>query len=130
MAQRKKPVKRAAKKRKTIENDETCLQMHAWAWVTKTYPELLIFHVANERQAAVQYHVKLKRLGVLKGTPDFLAFPNSGRGCAIEMKDDEGTQDKDQEHFQRRWEQAGGRYFLVCTLADFKNIVTGFMIFG
>lgn len=118
------------KVRKTVDNDETCLQMHAWAWVSKTYPDLLIFHVANERQAAVQYHVKLKRLGVLKGTADFLAFPSAHYKAAIELKDDEGEQDKDQKYFQKRWERAGGVYFLVRTLEDFKIIVTALMIFG
>ena len=61
-------------------------------WVQKAHPALLIFHVANERKAPVQYHLKLKRLGVLKGVADFLAFPRSGRKFAIELKDDEGVQ--------------------------------------
>jgi hypothetical protein len=104
--------------------------MHAFAWVKNTYPALLIFHVANERKAAVQYHVKLKRLGVLSGVADFLAFPVSGRKAAIELKDDEGTQDDDQILFQRRWEHSGGVYFLVRTLEEFQGVVQGLMVFG
>lgn len=130
---RKKPPAKKAKsvrKRKTVDNDETCLQMHAWAWVSKTYPSLLIFHVANERKADVQYHVKLKRLGVLKGTADFLAFPTDGRKFAIELKDDEGEQEPEQILFQKRWERSGGIYYVVRTLAEFQSITAGMMLFS
>ena len=98
--------------------------MKAWAWCQKTHPTLLIFHVANERKAPVQYHLKLKRLGVLKGVADFLAFPVDGRKIAIELKDDEGTQDADQIKFQRRWEATGGAYFIVRTVAEFQFIIS------
>lgn len=120
MAPRKKSAKKAPKVRSPSENE---IHMKCFQWVSKTYPELLIFHVANERQAAVQYHVKLKRLGVLKGTPDFLALPGNGRIFAIELKDDEGVQDADQKRFQKRWEGVGGRYYLVRTVHEFKCVI-------
>lgn len=128
----KKALKKAAKVRapKTIENDETCLHMHCWQWVQKAYPGLLIFHVANERQAAVQYHVKLKRMGVLGGVGDFLAFPDNGRKAAIELKDNEGVQDADQIKFQKRWERSGGLYFVCRTLEEFQGVVNGIMLFA
>jgi hypothetical protein len=124
---KKRPAKKAPKKKGPSENE---IHMKAWVWVQKTYPALLIFHVANERKAAPQYHIKLRRLGVLKGVADFLAFPVDGRKFAIELKDDEGVQDEDQVKFQRRWEHAGGLYFLVRTVTDFQNIVDGMMLFG
>lgn len=124
------PRKKSVRKRKTVTNDETCLQMHCWQWVQKAYPGLLIFHVANERKAKVQYYVKLKRLGVLSGVADFLAFPDNGRKGAIELKDDEGEQDEAQEKFQIRWERSGGVYFVVRTLAEFQGVVNGLMVFG
>lgn len=92
-------------------------------WVREAHPALLIFHVANERKASIQYHLKLKRLGVLKGVADFLVFPIDGRKIAIELKDDEGKQDAEQIKFQRRWEAAGGSYFIVRTVADFQFII-------
>ena len=113
----KKRAKKAPKVKGPSENE---IHMKAWAWVQKTYPALLIFHVANERRASVQHHVKMKRKGVLAGVADFLAFPVSGRKIAIELKDDEGRQDADQVKFQRRWEAAGGSYFLVRALEDFQ----------
>lgn len=125
---RKKPAKKAARKPKGPSENE--IHVKAWAWVQKAHPELLIFHVANERKAHVQYHVKMKRKGVLAGVADFLAFPVNGRKLAIELKDDEGVQDAEQVKFQRCWERAGGTYFVVRTLADFQTIVDCAVMFG
>jgi len=124
---RKKGKKPAKAVRKSSENE---LQMHCWAWVKKTHPELLIFHVANELKAHVSYHLKQKRLGKLPGVADFLAFPIKLPYVAIELKDDEGVQDADQIKFQKRWERTGGLYYIVRTLAEFQNIITAIMIFG
>jgi hypothetical protein len=99
-------------------------------WVRDIHPALLIFHVANERKAHVQYHVKMKRLGVLAGVADFLVFPASGRKFAIELKDDKGAQDAEQIKFQRHWELAGGVYFIVRTVSDFKNIINSMTLFS
>lgn len=131
---RKKPARKAPKVRTTAKKatrspSENEIQMKCWQWVVKTYPPLLIFHVANERQAAIQYHIKLKRLGVRRGIADFLAFPNDGRKIAIELKDDQGTQDKDQILFQRCWEHTGGLYFLVRTLEEFQGVIDAVMLF-
>ena len=123
----KRPVKKAPQPKGPSENET---HMKAWAWIQKAHPALLIFHVANERKAHVQYHLKLKRLGVLKGVADFLAFPVDGRKIAIELKDGKGVQDAEQIKFQRRWEHAGGLYFVARTLADFQFIVDGFMMFS
>lgn len=119
-----KPKKPAV--RSISENE---IHLKAWQWVSKTYPELLIFHVANERDAPVQFHVKMKRKGVLAGVADFLAFP-SGRKIAIELKDDEGDQNNEQIKFQKRWERTGGVYFLVRTFEDFQNIIAATMFFS
>ena len=115
------PKKRVKKAKGPSENE---IHMKAWAWCQKTHPALLIFHVANERKASVQYHLKLKRLGVLKGVADFLAFPVDGRKIAIELKDGDGVQDVDQIKFQRHWEHVGGLYFVARTVADFQFIIS------
>ena len=99
-------------------------------WLRDTHPQLLAFHVANERKASVQYHVKLKRMGVLGGVADFLVFPNDGRKVAIELKDDKGAQDPEQIKFQKRWEHTGGVYYLVRTLLEFQTIISALMLFS
>lgn len=121
------PKKRVKKVKGPSENE---IHMKAWAWVQKAHPELLIFHVANERKAAPQYHLKLRRLGVLKGVADFLAFPIDGRKFAIELKDDKGTQDAEQIKFQQRWEAAGGQYLLVRSVVEFQGVVDAMELFN
>lgn len=69
-----------------------------------------------------------KRMGVLPGVADYLAFP-SGRSAAIELKDDEGKQSIDQIKFQKRWEDAGNLYFLVRTLEEFQGVVQALVLF-
>ena len=73
---------------------------------------------------------KTARRGVLAGVADFLAFPIGGRKLAIELKDNKGVQDADQIKFQRRWERAGGAYFVVRTLTDFQVTVDCAVMFG
>lgn len=129
---RKKLVKKKAAKprvRKTVENDETCLHKHAWQWVTREHPGLLIFHVANERKGSIGAVMHFKRMGVLPGVADFLAFPK-GRAVAIELKDDEGKQRTGQTAFEDRWEDAGHTYIVVRTLDEFKGVIAAITLFG
>lgn len=129
----KKPVKKApkARKKKTVANDETCLQMHQKQWLDKSgyWSRLLIFHVANERKGGFGAQVHFKRMGVRPGVADWLVF-SPGRAVAIENKDDEGEQNTDQEVFQKKWEAAGNLYFLVRTLEEFQGVILGVSIFA
>lgn len=127
---RKKPVKAALKKPKTRNVSENEIHMKCAKWVRDAHPQLLIFHVANESEAPVQYRVKLKRKGLLPGVADFLAFPDGGQKAAIELKDAKGAQRPDQHIFQHRWERSGGVYHLVRTLGEFQSIITALILFG
>lgn len=122
-----KRVKKGAKAKGPSENE---IHMKCAKWVRDTYPNLLIFHVANERKAAPQYHQKLKRLGVLAGVADFLAFPRNGRKFAIELKNEEGSQSIDQVKFERRWVRTGGAYIAVHSLADFQSFIGVMVLFN
>lgn len=131
----KKPVKKVAKapakprKQKTVTNDETCLQKHTAQWLDKMMPNLLAFHVANERKGGFGTHVHFKQMGVKSGVADWLVFPLNGRKVAVELKDDEGEQDSDQERFQVRWEAGGGSYFIARTLEEFQGIIAAITLF-
>ena len=127
----RKPRKAAAKrKRKTVTNDETCLQMHQKQWLEKAglWGRLLIFHVANERIGGFGAQMHFKRMGVRPGVADWLVF-RPGRSVAIENKDDEGEQNADQERFQKQWEAAGNLYFMVRTLEEFQGVVNALTLF-
>lgn len=123
----KKPAKKAPKQRHVSEQE---IQMKTAQFMRDSHPTVLAFHVANERRAAVQFHVKLKRMGVLGGVSDWLVFPDNGRKAAIELKDKDGEQEPDQIAFQKRWERTGGVYFLLRSVDEFKSVVDGLLLFS
>lgn len=123
----KKHANKAAKVKGPSENE---IHIKCAQWIAKAHPTLLAFHVANELKAHVSYHLKQKRLGKLNGVADWLVFPLNGRKFAIELKDDKGEQDSDQIKFQKRWERAGGLYFVVRTVEDFQKIVNAAVWFS
>lgn len=105
----------------------TCKQ-----WLDKSglWGRLLIFHVANERKGGFGAQMHFKRMGVRPGVADWLAFPVLGSKIAIELKDDDGKQNADQEKFQAQWERTDGVYYVVRTLEDFQRIVSAAVLFG
>ena len=102
---------------------EQAIHLLCWQWATREHPDLLIFHVANERKGSVGMALHFKRMGVLPGVADFLAFPTGALRAAIEIKDADGKQSPAQRDFERRWVAAGGFYFLVRSLEEFQGIV-------
>lgn len=104
--------------------------MHCKQWLDKSglWGRLLIFHVANERKGSIGAVMHFKRMGVRNGVADWLLF-HAGRAVAIELKDDEGEQNGDQEKFQAQWETFGGAYFLARTLEEFQGIVAAVTLF-
>lgn len=113
------------------QHSETCLHMHCQQWLVKSglWGRLLVFHVPNERKGSIGAIMHFKRLGVRNGVADYLTFI-PGRAVAIELKDDEGTQDADQIVFQRQWEAAGNLYFICRTLEEFQGVINGIALFA
>ena len=126
----KKPVKKAAKPRQKRKNPERGLQYRCQQWLEASglLSRLLIFHVPNERIGGIGAIVHFKRMGVLAGVADYLAF-TPGRSAAIELKHGDGPQSADQKKFQRQWEACDNLYFLVRTLEEFQGVVQGITIF-
>jgi hypothetical protein len=123
--------KRARKTPKTVANSEECLHKHCQQWLEKSglWSRLLIFHVPNERKGGIGAVMHFKRLGVRTGVADYLLFAPA-RAVAVELKDDKGTQDRDQEVFQAKWEACGNAYFVVRTLKEFQGVVHAVALFA
>lgn len=102
--------------------------MHAWQWVEREHPSLMIFHVPNGELRHIKVAEKLKRMGVVPGVADFLCFTQN-RKVAIELKDDDGEQSDDQIRFERRWRDIGGEYYICRTLDAFKALVNAIVLF-
>lgn len=105
--------------------------MHCQQWLLSSgmWSRLLIFHVPNERKGGVGAIMHFKRMGVRKGVADYLAFLPA-RSIAIEIKDEDGEQDEDQQKFQAKWEACGNAYFLVRTLEEFQGVVQAIALFA
>lgn len=128
----KLPGDRRKRVPKTIKTSETTLQMHTRQWLDKAglWGRLLIFHVPNERKGGIGAIMHFKRLGVRSGVADWILMRAPGRNAAIELKDDEGVQSKEQEIFQGQWEAAGNQYYVVRTLEEFQSIVNAYVLFS
>ncbi len=111
------------------EFGENALHMHACQWLRNEVQGLLIFHVPNGEHRHIAVAKKLQRMGVLPGVTDFLAFTPT-RKIAIELKDANGDQSKNQKYFEKQWNALGGEYHLCRSLEEFKQVVTGIMLFN
>lgn len=75
-----------------------------------------IFHYRNNSGAFKRDDGHFYRFGAL-GSPDIVCVVN-GQYVGIEVKAPGGKQSEHQKEFQRRLEEAGGRYLLACSLDD------------
>lgn len=78
-----------------------------------------IFHFRNNSGAmGGEYKGKrwFMRFGAI-GSPDIICVVN-GRFIGIEVKGEKGVQSEHQKEFQRRLEEAGGRYIMARSIDD------------
>lgn len=73
-------------------------------------------HVPNEGQQ------RLVAIGLLPGASDLIVI-HFGIVLFVEVKTETGTQSSKQKEFEQRVILLGLKYFLVRSLADFKNII-------
>lgn len=78
-----------------------------------------IFHYRNNSGAFKRDDGHFYRFGA-KGSPDIVCVLE-GRFIGIEVKGPTGRQSDDQIEFQRRLEEAGGRYILARSIDDVMN---------
>lgn len=113
-------------------------------WMSINRPDLVIFSVPNEsipellgsleyklkgnsilniiRQVASIVLRKLINTGLLKGASDLVVVLPK-KVIFVEVKQENGVQNKFQKVFQSRVEKLGKEYYIVRSLEDFKNIV-------
>ncbi len=94
---------------------ETKLQIKVVEWLQQACPFLLFTHPANQGRS-LQEGAKLKRMGVLAGTPDLLFWHNGWFG-AIELKTTSGLSDP-QKKFRDKFIASGGKYATCKSVAD------------
>lgn len=120
--------------RRSHRSNEGRIQAECFAWFWNTYPNYrkLLFHVPNENDRADSNPIQgamRKSLGVVAGVSDLILLLNRGGHGAllIEMKDEHGSQNTAQKEWQRLVESQGYKYCLCRNLAQFKEIVIGYL---
>ena len=103
---------------------EDKLQSDCFKWHWNAYPghRRLLFHVPNGGQRNAIEGAKLKAMGVVAGVADLLLI-HKGRLYAIELKTETGVQSKAQKIWQSTVEAVGARYYIVCSLDEFKDVI-------
>lgn len=91
--------------------------------------KFVLFHIANERVTAsgrdVAYNIHLKRMGVLKGVPDYCCIIEGGRVCFFEFKRNEKCKPTaTQKAFMGQCKELDIPYFLVYSEEDAINYLT------
>ncbi len=86
---------------------EDRLQFYVVEWLQQACPFLLFTHPANQGRSP-QEGAKLKKMGVLAGTPDLL-FWHEGWFGAIELKTGSSLSEA-QKKFRDKFIAAGGKY--------------------
>ncbi len=122
---------------------ETDLQINCVTWFRYRYPHFakLLEHPKNEGGANTQRQGAIaKAEGVIAGVADLILHVPSYitdasvrhsdcyHSLAIEMKSKKGSQSHEQKAWQKLFEAAGGKYVVIRSLDDFRNIVTSYMI--
>lgn len=108
----------------TRNYSETKLHIAVANWLKEACPFLLWTHPANQGRSP-QEGAKLKKMGVLAGTPD-LIFWHEGWFGAIELKTNTGLSDV-QKRFKERFIAAGGKY---ATCKSVKDVYDTLVLWG
>lgn len=112
------------------------IQAECYQYFWNTYPQYrgLYFAVPNENTRAdsnIISGAQRKAMGVYHGVSDtIMLIPRGGfHGLCIEYKDEHGRQSPHQVAWQTLVESQGYKYCLCRSLAQFKEIVEGYLSF-
>lgn len=98
-----------------MKNLEDQIQIAAMRYIRTQYPNVISFHVANERATSPMRGAKLKKMGVMSGVADIVILEARGEfhGMLIELKAPKGRLTETQKDFLNR-AQKKGYYTDVC----------------
>jgi len=126
-----KALNKPARKRPAYLEDK--LQIACKYWFDCQYPNyaLLLHHSPNEGKLMQHDRdgAKRKAMGMRAGFPDFIFLkPNKFYPfLAIELKSAEGRQTQHQKEYQRKVEEAGGKYVIVRSVLAFKHEIDKYL---
>ena len=103
---------------------ELVLQQKCYKHFHNKYPELrgCMWRVENERDRNKYEQMIAKSTGLVSGVADLNMIYN-GTFYGIELKAGKGSQSKSQKKWQKTIEQQGGKYFIIRTEDEFKQLI-------
>lgn len=102
---------------------EDALQIAVADYLRIAAPDLLWFHVANERKCSPQRGAMLKRMGVLAGVPDLVFILPSGSVWFIELKTERGRMSKAQDDFFERARAVEAQCYVARSVGDVESFL-------
>lgn len=113
----------------SYEGSEDAFQCTAMQYIRVCYPEVLAFHVANERRTSIQAGAMLKRKGVLAGVPDILIIKEAGLfiGFVIELKVKKGRLSTAQKERLEQFRAEGWKTLVTWSLDEFIEEVDDYL---
>lgn len=119
------------KARKRSTNEEHKLQCSEVSYMRATHPELerVFFAVPNGQKRTDRQTAWLHEEGMVNGVSDIiLLLPNKFYPyLCIENKTPKGKQSPEQKLFQSAVESQGGKYVIVRSLDDFKELIEQYL---
>lgn len=114
---------------------EDGLQIAVADYLRLQYPNILWFHVANERQTSPQRGAKLKRMGVKAGVMDILIFEekykdgiyDTYKGLAVELKIPPNKQTKAQIEMMYKFIKAGWKHDVCFSFDEAKKVIDEYL---
>jgi hypothetical protein len=108
-----------------MRNIEENLTIACNNWFRMQYPKVLASHIPSGGQRHVAIGAKLKRMGTIKGLPDFMVFERIGNraGLAIELKVGKNKPSPEQIDVLQRLEKNGWVVSVCYSFDEFEKVV-------
>jgi hypothetical protein len=107
-----------------MQPTESRLQGLCFQWHWNQFPHYRgLLHMNNNTAVNAIRGTLNRAMGVVRGVSD-LEYFYAGRTHFIELKSKEGIQSEDQKLFQARVEAQGGRYHIVRSYEQFRQLIT------
>lgn len=87
-------------------------------------PGVVYFHPANGEYRPKRTAARLKRMGVIRGVPDFVVILPTGRAAFLELKREGGSIGTDQRAFRKAVEACGCEFAVARTPEQATEILT------
>lgn len=87
-------------------------------------PGVFAFHPANGEYRSPRTGARLKRMGVVRGVPDFVILAPGKPAIGLELKPEGGRQSPEQRAVEQAWNAAGGKYVVARGYADAYEFLT------